>query len=179
VIEQPTALDELVEPSGSEDLPEPLPPPRASPPQPLHLAPPPQPLHRAPPLQPPHLSPLLQLPELQGDGAPNPLLIAAGQFPAVNARWMTRTHFALLMSASTRGPRPLRQGRWQTQCQSRTHRDDGTFADTARTRGVYPEGLLTGGRRRGRRPRASRFHHPSRAICGRISQVRRGQGGEG
>src|SRR5918996_4538924 len=61
--------------SGSEDLPQPLPPPLA------------------PLLQLPHLAPLLQLPELQRDGAENPLLIAAGQLPAVNARWMTRTHF--------------------------------------------------------------------------------------
>src|ERR687891_1225749 len=61
--------------SGSEDLPQPLPPPLA------------------PLLQLPHLAPLLQLPELQRDGAENPLLIAAGQLPAVNARWMTRAHF--------------------------------------------------------------------------------------
>jgi hypothetical protein len=52
-------------------------------------------------LQPPHLTPLLQLPELQRDGAAKPLLIAAGQLPAVNACWMTRTHFVTPLSAST------------------------------------------------------------------------------
>jgi hypothetical protein len=47
---------------------------------------------RAPQPVQPRLAPLLEPPELQWDGAANPFLIAAGQLPAVDARWMTRSH---------------------------------------------------------------------------------------